>query len=218
MPSKPSKPTAAPRASSKTPARTTAKARSTTPARAPKPDLTKSRFPQTVAKDYFITLCKHVAENKTKIFIKDKHGQYFMTISPRERHDDSPVLDISAQFFKTNFGPMVNIIKMGRQFRVKTRDSNRAVYVRRNTNYKDPLDHLNEQWIEMLTDTITQQVAEEFNRAEHKATQSRVDEMAETVERIRKLTGHIARVAIGHRHDQEGQLPNGSPFDKDEPE
>jgi hypothetical protein len=164
---------------------------------------------QAAAKRNFLTVCRRAIQDGKRVYVADKAGKSYLTLDPDRRHLSGPVLDLSAQFFKDNFARCSSLVKDGLCFRLTLRGINQSIYARRHTKYTDACDAVIENWQSQVAGQalVQQQEAElmaVFRRFEHRSDTKHEEVLAA----FSKLTLGIARLAIGHRPFEEGQLPS----------
>lgn len=164
---------------------------------------------QADAKRNFLTVCRSAIRDGNRAYVKDRADKPYLTLDPDRRHLSGPVLDLSAQFFKDNFARCSSLIKDGLCFRLTLRGGNQSIYARRHTRYTDACDAVIENWRSQVAgDALAQQ-----QEADLMAVIRRVERRSDTAHEevlaaISKLKLGIARLVIGHRPFEEGQLPS----------
>jgi len=175
----------------------------------PTPRAEQSRsLTQAAATRNFLSICREAIRHEARVYVKDRAGQFYLTLDPKKRHLGDPIIEVRAQLFKDNFSRFSSLIKDGLCFRLSHRGSKAVIYARRHTGYSDPLDHLIEQWRERVAEASSTKRQEEKLLLAIKALDIRGDGHSEDVLReLRRLAHGIARLAIGYRPFEEGQLP-----------
>lgn len=119
-------------------------------------------FSQVEAKRDFIRLCRLVATDHEKVYVKDKSGTVFLTLAPTPARCAKPILEVSVQSFRENFSRYCSLVKTGYAFRVSSKRG-AEVFARRHTSYVDPLEHVMAAWrrsiFEMVRVNIDEAVA-----------------------------------------------------------
>jgi hypothetical protein len=163
---------------------------------------------QAAAKRDFLTICRRAIKNGERIYVKDKSGSTYLTIDPVDRHLLRPPVQVSAQFFKNNFSRCSSLIKDGLCFRLSLRGNKQTVFARRHTKYSDPCDIVIEKWLNQLEDNaLATQQESNLMRVIDGVGRYSESHHAEILEAVGKLKQGIARLSIGHRPFEEGQLP-----------
>jgi len=172
---------------------------------------------QTVAKSKFLTHCRDVITNKQFVCIKDHSNKPFLTLTV---HPVKGVaVTVTAQFFKDNFARCTSLIRDGIVFRLKLRNSKEVLYARRHTSYKDPVDAVIDEWRESIVKAAgadkseVLQLSREIIALKSQQSLQSVKDSEVNRERFDTLVRGIARMAIGHRPFDEGEL--GSRRDRD---
>jgi hypothetical protein len=164
-------------------------------------------FTQADAKKNFLPVCRRAINDGSRAYVKDKANKPYLTLDPDRRHLSGPVLDLSAQFFKDNFARCSSLIKDGLCFRLTLRGS-KNIYARRHTKYTDACDIVIENWRNKVADDALAKKQEADLLAVIRNVERRSDTThEELLAAIAKLKLGIARLAIGHRPFEEGQLP-----------
>ena len=120
-----------------------------------------SCFSQAAITRNFLSICRDAFRDKAKVYVKDRAGEFYLTLDPIKRHLDDPIIDVSAQEFKDNFSRFSSLIKDGLCFRLSYRVSKVVIYARRHTRYSDPLDYVIEQWREKVAEAASTKQQEE---------------------------------------------------------
>jgi hypothetical protein len=132
-----------------------------------------------------------------------------MTLDPENRYLKGPVVGVGIQFFRDNFSRFSSLVRDGLCFRITRRGSKKPIYARRHTKYRDPLDGVIERWRERVVATaLAERQEERLHRIEELSLggANRVEELQQEIQRLSK---GLARMAIGHRPFEEGELPDG---------
>jgi hypothetical protein len=177
-----------------------------------KPNAERSpSFTQAAVTSNFLAICRDAIRDKSRVYVTDRAGQRYLTLDPKERYLGDPIIDVSAQFFKDNFSRFSSLIKDGLSFRLSHRGSKPVIYARRHTQYRDPLDHVIEQWREQVAEAASIKKQEETLLAAIKAIGGDIELRNEDLlQTIRQLKQGITRLAIGHRPFEEGLLPENN--------
>lgn len=163
------------------------------------------------AKRDFLPICRRVLEEEEKAYVHDKAGRRYLTLDGVERNLPSPVVDVSAQFFKDNFSRMSSLVKDGLCFRLTLRRSNRPLYARRHTGYSDPVDAVIEAWRErVVASALAERERGEVLSALRELGRGQVSNQDALLAALDKLTRGVARMAIGHKPFEEGLMPPGT--------
>lgn len=163
---------------------------------------------QADAKSNFLNVCRHAIQTGKRAYIKDKAEKSYLTLDPERRHLSGPVLDMSAQFFKDNFARCSSLVKDGLCFRLTLKGINQSVFARRHAKYADPCDTVIEQWrAQVASDALARQQESDLMRVISRVERQGDSLQEEILEAIGKLRHGIARLTIGHRPFEEGQLP-----------
>ena len=96
-------------------------------------------YTQADAKGQLFELCRRVIETGAKVYVKDKGGFNYLTLSPTIKADAVPLVEVSAQRFKDNFSRFSYLIKDGFCFKLRLKAESRVVYARAHSSYRDPL-------------------------------------------------------------------------------
>ncbi|MEI9425736.1 hypothetical protein O7A70_31950 [Mesorhizobium sp. Cs1299R1N1] len=163
------------------------------------------------AKAKFLTLCRRSIEEERPIHIRDADKGAFMVLDFVERRLEGPLVDVSAQFFKDNFSRCTSAVRDGVCFRLSLKGSNRAVYARRHTKYADPLDGVFAEWRDKVVEAALQDANNESVLEAIRDLGRRADQGQQNVDlMLKRLARGIARMAIGNKPFEEGDLPQGS--------
>lgn len=163
------------------------------------------------AKAKFLTYCREVLDKSTPVHIKDIDGTAFMVLDYKERRTNgSPLVDISAQFFKDNFSRCTSLVRDGVCFRLTLRGRNAAVIARRHTEYVDPMDEILAIWREKVVESA-------FKPKTNADVLQAVSDLAlaqkqgkdDIEERLKGLARAIVRLSIGHRPFEDGEMLPG---------
>ncbi len=164
-------------------------------------------FTQVAATSNFLAICRNAIRDESRVYVKDRAGQPYLTLDPKKRHLGDPIIDVSATFFKENFSRFSSLIKDGLSFRLSGRGPKPVIYARRHTQYRDPLYHVIEQWREKVAEAASIKQHEEKLLAAINAiagdNELRNEDMLEA---LRKLKLGILRVAAGNLPFEEGPL------------
>ena len=173
---------------------------------------------QSTVASNFLATCRETIKDQLRTYVKDKSGKYYLTLDPVARHLNGVILDVSAQQFKDNFSRFSSLIKCGLQVRLSLRGSEAFIYARRHLQYQDPLESIMKRWQEQAAEA-----------ASHKEQETRVlraisgvgrqdESQTKTIlQDLKQLKLGVARLGIGHRPFDEGQLPGNDPRpDQDE--
>jgi hypothetical protein len=164
---------------------------------------------QAEAKKNFLTICRRAIQTGQRAYVKDKSEKRYLTIDPEARHLSDPVLDMSAQFFKDNFGRCSSLIKDGLCFRLTLRGVNESIFARRHTAYSDPCDPVIANWQSQIeSGAFARQQEAKIMSILQRIELRRESDQEEIMKAVRELKLGIARQAIGHRPFEEGHLPN----------
>lgn len=175
------------------------------------PKLTGTKIDRKIAKSGFLGYCRQVLDEERLFYIADADGVPFMALDFKERHLHGPLVDISAQFFKDNFSRCSSAIRDGVCFQLTLKGRNAGVIARRHTQYKDPLDDVFAQWQEKVVDAALQNKgqSDDISKAIRKLEVAQNISKEEIQEQIKALAKGIARLAIGHRPFDEGEMSPG---------
>lgn len=182
------------------------------PTAVPKPPkATCTKIDRKIAKAGFLGYCRQVLDDEERFYIADADGVPFMALDFKERHLHGPLVDISAQFFKDNFSRCSSAIRDGVCFRLTLKGRNAGVIARRHTQYKDPLDDVLAQWQEKVVDAAMRDKgnSDDISKAIRKLEVAQNISKEELQEQIKLLAKGIARLAIGHRPFDEGEMSPG---------
>lgn len=173
--------------------------------------LTGTKIDRKIAKSGFLGYCREVLNEEKLFYIADADGIPFMALDFRERHVRGPLVDISAQFFKDNFSRCSSAIRNGVCFRLTLKGRNEAVIARRHTQYRDPLDDVLAQWQEKVVDAAMRNKgdSDDISKAIRKLEVAQNITKEELHEQIKAVAKGIARLAIGHRPFDEGEMSPG---------
>jgi hypothetical protein len=173
----------------------------------------KSTFvSQTDAKNKFLAHCRCVLGSGEVVYVKDATGEPFLTLTSKPVN--RPFVTVSAQLFKDHFARCSSLVRDGLAFELTLRNSNQTLFARRHTAYRDPLDHVIEQWHERITDSALTEINPIANLlrefSDLSARQKQLHELAEegAQDRFKKLVIGISRLSIGHKPFEEGQAPD----------
>nr|WP_281721899.1 hypothetical protein [Nitrosomonas nitrosa] len=169
---------------------------------------------QTAAKNRFLAHCRHVIAVGEFVCVQDQSGDAFLTLTPRPVK--GPTVTVSAQFFKDNFSRCSSLIRDGLAFRLTLRSSNQVLYARRHTAYRDPLDHVIDEWRESIVETamadadesVIARLARDFTAFAQRQHVRSEDDRETTRNHYQALVRGITRMAIGHLPFDEGMLPS----------
>lgn len=165
-------------------------------------------FSQAGVTSNFLAICREAIANNTRVFVKDRAGEFYLTLDPEKRYLTDPVIDVSAQDFKDHFSRFSSLIKDGLCFRLSVRGAKKRIYARRHTRYADPLDHVLDEWREQVAKAASvKQQEEKVLIAVKEAVQKGQLQSDEVLSAFQQLKKGIARLAIGHRPFDEGLLP-----------
>lgn len=175
------------------------------------PKLTGTKIDRKIAKSGFLGYCRQVLNEDRLFYIADADGIPFMALDFKERHLHGPLVDISAQFFKDNFSRCSSAIRDGVCFRLTLKSRNAGVIARRHTQYKDPLDDVLAQWQEKVVDAAMRNKgdSDDISKAIRKLEVAQNISKEELQTQIKALAKGIARLAIGHRPFDEGEMSPG---------
>lgn len=163
---------------------------------------------QSFAVTNFPAICGDVVKMEAKVFVMDRQGKVYLTLDPfKNTNVRGPVIDVTAQQFRDQFSAFSSLIKVGMCFRVKSRRSDVAIYARQHSSYRHPLKGLIDEWRERIPAASVSKAAEDRLLNAIKAAGRPANE--EILEAIRLLKVGIARISIGHRPFEEGELPKG---------
>jgi hypothetical protein len=167
-------------------------------------------FSQAAVTSNFLSICRDAIHDKTKVYVSDRAGQFYLTLDPVKRYLEEPIIDVSAQFFKDNFSRFSSLIKDGLCFRLSHRGSKAVIYARRHTKHRDPLDHVIEQWREQVAASTKQQEEQLLLaiKAISRQNETQTEAIEAISERIRQIMQGMARLAIGHRPFEVGMSEN----------
>ncbi len=173
--------------------------------------LTGTKIDRKVAKSGFLGYCRQVLDEERLFYVADADGVPFMALDFEERHLHGPLVDISVQFFKDNFSRCSSAIRDGVCFRLTLKGRNSGVIARRHTQYKDPLDDVFAQWQEKVVDAALQTKGNsgDVSKAIRKLEVAQNISKEELQQQIKALAKGIARLAIGHRPFDEGEMSPG---------
>jgi hypothetical protein len=169
---------------------------------------------QTEAKDKFLAHCRHVSETKEVVCVTDQSGVAFLTLTVHPVK--GALVTRSAQFFKDHFARCSSLIRDGIAFKLTNRSSTEAIYAGRHGSYNDPVDPVIDEWRENIVkaamadadESAIASLASEFAAFASRHGRRSNDDRDEARVRYETLVRGIARMAIGHKPFDEGQLPN----------
>jgi hypothetical protein len=162
---------------------------------------------QTQAKNDFLDTCRRAIKEQMHICIKDQSDKAFLTITFTDRHISGPAVDVTAQFFKNHFSRCCSLVRDGVAFRLALRASNKFAFARRHTSYVDPLDEVIEQWREkVIAEAITDSEVSKLRKELDVLAKQGVNQQEELRSRLQKMALGIARMAIGQKPFDEGEL------------
>jgi hypothetical protein len=158
-------------------------------------------FSQAEAKTDLFKICRDVRNDERIACVKDKAGQRFMTLCPTSKSIRGPIVDVTVTRFKAEFSKFSTLVRLGLTFRVSMKTG--EVFVRKHTSYVDPLQDVLVSWQNQVINlALKESEAGDVRRALHGlgTTQEVIGE------RVEKLIQGVARLSIGHRPFEEGQL------------
>lgn len=96
-------------------------------------------FTQANARSQLFELCRRVVDTPTKLYVKDKAGEVYLTLAPTIKAGTLPLVEVSAQRFKDEFSRFSILVKNGYCFKLRLRGRPEVLYARAHTSYKNPL-------------------------------------------------------------------------------
>lgn len=163
----------------------------------------------------FPAIVRQVRRTKTRIYVEDKAGRYFMTIDPIRRFVDEPLIPIRVQTLRDNFSACAALIKRGFAFVVRSRGNAVPIFVRRHQRYQDPLDPVIDAWraqvLAPMTAKALEPVVERLSSLQL-AAKSQGTEMRSSIEEFNDSINGVMqamrlaadRIFIGHHPFREG--------------
>ena len=173
--------------------------------------VTKSKFVTSeIARKSLLKICRRVMSTEEPVYVKDKTGGPFMTLTASQKKLQRPIVGVRAQFFKNKFARFAGLVRIGLCFELKLKNSGkRKVFARAHTSYKDPLEHVIEDWRKAAVKTMTtDQLDQILAKIDSNDRDSSLQEIKEMFE---KLMQGVARIAIGHKPFKEGVLDEPNP-------
>ncbi len=150
---------------------------------------------------------KQLVRTGGRVYVKDKAGTRYMTLDTSDARVKEPVIDVSLQRFKDNFSAFSNLVRIGICFRVSMRSVNEPIYARPYGSYTHPLSDEIALFHERLKSNATIKAMESNILKALERRDSGDDEHREEVKKyLNEFRIGIARIALGHRPFEEGEL------------
>lgn len=119
------------------------------------PEILERKFyKQSEAKAQLFELCRRAIRSGERIYVKDKGGYSYLTLSAKKPKNTLPSVEVSAQRFKDNFSRFSYLIKDGFTFKLRLKGETDLVFARAHSKYRDPLkDVIDDCFAQLRGDT-----------------------------------------------------------------
>lgn len=136
------------------------------------------------AANRFFELCRFVSQSRQKIYVTDRSGRAFLTMTPDSK-DIIAAVPVTARTFKHNFAKFGGLVKSGVSFRITVRQTGEDIFIRRHAKYTDPVGEIIEVWLKELHRSV---LLEQRGLIEGFLAKSarELDELRQEVQRLQK--------------------------------